>query len=190
MSSFECDRQCFDAWAAGMRRHDQVQHSFCPSLLLVVAAAVAARTPSKLRLPSEMDPSQRERWERDWEAMTAPVPDLLQRWANDGVRERLTVLLEEEEEARRGGGVERRRLAAAVEEERRCPSRRRVEEERDRAVARAEEAEAKAEAAVAAWEGERRRAGEAEERAKKAEEKAEKNKEEARRRRTRSCRAS
>ena len=34
-------------------------------------------------------------------------------------------------------------------------------------------------AAVAAWEGERRRAGEAEERAKKAEEMAEKNKEEA-----------
>ena len=28
VSPFECDRQCFDAWAAGMRRHNQVQHSF------------------------------------------------------------------------------------------------------------------------------------------------------------------
>ena len=53
------------------------------------------------------------------------------------------------------------------------------EDWRDRAVARAEEAEARAEAEVAALEFHLRRAGEAEERAKKAEEKAEKNKEEA-----------
>ena len=125
-----------------------------------------------------MDTSQQERWER--EAMGADAPDWLRRWANDRRWERgelpLTFPSVEEAEEERDG-VKRRRLTAAVEEERR--RRRRAEEERDRAVATAELAEAKAEATVAAWEGERRRAGEAEERAKKAEEKAEKNKEEA-----------
>ena len=133
-----------------------------------------AMDPSQLERWSAtaMDTSQQERWER--EAMGADAPDWLRRWANDRRWERgelpLTFPSVEEAEEERDG-VKRRRLTAAVEEERRC--RRRAEEERDRAVATAELAEAKAEATVAAWEGERRRAGEAEERAKKAEEKAE-----------------